>query len=291
MKIKLLLLSIFFIIFGTDIALAEHPINVQENAINKEYYKAMISFEKLPKQKVTKDVLLAAAQSAWALSLPDKAIELFDSILNNFELSQKERAKIYFFKGIIEFQEERISSAELLARETIKITHNDSLKASALKLLGDCSFKMKQYGQAQKQYTKALEFASKEEINSIYFQRGSAFFYLGKLNEASKDLEKVSLENEDAVSAIKLLIKISLEEKNFKALKHWIKVANTEFSEQFIDSWLDYAKLQLAIHEKDKNLSKKILKEAQEKFPPSDPWINLAMASFETFLWNERIKR
>ncbi len=288
MKFNVLILSM---LFYANLALAEHPINVQKNAINKEYYKAMISFERLPKQKINKDVLFAAAQSAWALSLPEKAIELFDSILNNFDISSKEKARILLFKGIIEFQEDNVATAELLANESLKLTENNSLKSSALKLLGDCSFKLKQYGQAEERYTQALEHASKEESNSIYFQRGSSFFYLRNLKEAKEDLKKVSLDNEDAVSSIRLLIKISLDEKNYKELKQWLKVANTEFSEQFIDSWVDYAKLQLAMSENDERLARKILGKAKEKFPPSDPWVNLAMASFETFLWDKGTKK
>lgn len=286
----LIITALLNLIFVSN-SLAEHPINVQKNAINKEYYKAMVSFEKLPKQKLNKDVLLSAAQSAWALSLPDTAIELFDKILEDNTSSTSQKAKIYLYKGIIDFQEGKFTTSQVFAEKALSLLDEKSnaLKASALKLLGDSFFKQKLYGKAKTKYTKALKIATSQELSAIYLQRGMASFYLGSFDDALKDLQKVSLDNEDATLAVRLLMKILLEKKEYKKLKKWIEVANTEFPNEFIDSWIDYAKVKIAISENDKKAAKNILMQAKEKFPESDSWINLASAALETYLWQKGV--
>lgn len=273
-------------------SLAEHPINVQKNAINKEYYKAMVSFERLPRQKLNKEVLLSAAQSAWALSLPDTAIELFDKILDDKNISNKEKAKIYLYKGIIDFQEGKYSISQIFAKKALSFSNDisESLKSAALKLLGDSYFKLKLYGEAKREYMEALKYADNNQQPSIYLQKGMAEFYLGSFDEAQKDLQKVSMDNEDAPLAIKLLMKILLEKKDYQKLKKWIEVLNIEFPDEFIDSWIDYAKVKVAISEDNKREALKVLEFAKDKYPESDSWINLARASLETYLWNKGVK-
>lgn len=273
-------------------SLAEHPINVQKNAINKEYYKAMVSFERLPRQKLNKEVLLSAAQSAWALSLPDTAIELFDKILDDKNISNKEKAKIYLYKGIIDFQEGKYSISQIFAKKALSFSNDisESLKSAALKLLGDSYFKLKLYGEAKREYIEALKYADNNQQPSIYLQKGMAEFYLGSFDEAQKDLQKVSMDNEDAPLAIKLLMKILLEKKDYQKLKKWIEVLNIEFPDEFIDSWIDYAKVKVAISEDNKREALKVLEFAKDKYPESDSWINLARASLETYLWNKGVK-
>ena len=273
-------------------SLAEHPINVQKNAINKEYYKAMVSFERLPRQKLNKEVLLSAAQSAWALSLPDTAIELFDKILDDKNISNKEKAKIYLYKGIIDFQEGKYSISQIFAKKALSFSNDisESLKSAALKLLGDSYFKLKLYGEAKREYMEALKYADNNQQPSIYLQKGMAEFYLGSFDEAQKDLQKVSMDNEDAPLAIKLLMKILLEKKDYQKLKKWIEVLNIEFPDEFIDSWIDYAKVKVAISEDNKREALKVLDFAKDKYPESDSWINLARASLETYLWNKGVK-
>ena len=272
--------------------MAEHPINVQKNAINKEYYKAMVSFERLPRQKLNKEVLLSAAQSAWALSLPDTAIELFDKILDDKNISNKEKAKIYLYKGIIDFQEGKYSISQIFAKKALSFSNDisESLKSAALKLLGDSYFKLKLYGEAKREYIEALKYADNNQQPSIYLQKGMAEFYLGSFDEAQKDLQKVSMDNEDAPLAIKLLMKILLEKKDYQKLKKWIEVLNIEFPDEFIDSWIDYAKVKVAISEDNKREALKVLEFAKDKYPESDSWINLARASLETYLWNKGVK-
>ena len=273
-------------------SLAEHPINVQKNAINKEYYKAMVSFERLPRQKLNKEVLLSAAQSAWALSLPDTAIELFDKILDDKNISNKEKAKIYLYKGIIDFQEGKYSISQIFVKKALSFSNDisESLKSAALKLLGDSYFKLKLYGEAKREYIEALKYADNNQQPSIYLQKGMAEFYLGSFDEAQKDLQKVSMDNEDAPLAIKLLMKILLEKKDYQKLKKWIEVLNIEFPDEFIDSWIDYAKVKVAISEDNKREALKVLEFAKDKYPESDSWINLARASLETYLWNKGVK-
>ena len=292
MKIKrfFTIATLLNLIFVSN-SLAEHPINVQKNAINKEYYKAMVSFEKLPRQKLNKDVLLSAAQSAWALSLPNEAIELFDKILDDPNTSNKEKAKIYIYKGIIDFQEGKYSTSQIFAKKALSFKENisESLKSAALKLLGDSYFKLKLFGEAKKEYVKALKCADNNQKPSIYLQKGMSEFYLGSFDDAQKDLQKVSMDNEDAPLAIKLLMKILLEKKDYQKLKKWIEVSNTEFPNEFIDSWIEYAKVKIAISENNKREALKILESAKEKYPESDSWINLARASLETYLWNKGV--
>ena len=53
----------------------------------------------------------------------------------------------------------------------------------------------------------------------------------------------------------------------------------------FLDSWVDYALLQVAINQGAADEVKSIQLEASKKYPPSDHWLNLLNAAAESFVW------
>ena len=140
---------------------AEHSIDVQRLAAKEQHFEALTVYEKLPRRTITTGATLAAAKSAWALSLPNVAIEEFEKALRSDQLTIDEIARAYLARGIIEYQEERYQISVFYAEKLISLLKTESpLRARAWLLWGDSLYELGAYGASQSKFEKALQEAS-----------------------------------------------------------------------------------------------------------------------------------
>ena len=94
---------------------AQHPVEIQRKTASGDYMAALATYKRMPTRKATAASAVAAGKSAWALGLNDVAKSEFDRALSlgdlNGELDESEVGRIYFSRGIIEFQEENYQSS------------------------------------------------------------------------------------------------------------------------------------------------------------------------------------
>ena len=270
-------------------AWAEHPSNIQKKFESGEYLDALKLYVNLPKRQLTSEAMIAAGRSAWALSLPAMAIEKYEEVLKDENLPAVERARVYLSRGIIEFQEDRYEVAQLYAEKSAQLLGEAGpLRAKVWFLWGECLAKLGRYGAAEEKLLKALEEAPREEKGDMYYSLGSCQLKLGKNEDARVNLEKVPLRHDRTPHAIKLLAQIALEAKQFEQAEFWLAKGRSDFQESFLDSWVDYAMLQIALERKDITQAREVVERARKQYPPSDPWLTLLEGAFAQYSWQNQ---
>ena len=272
------------------LALADHPADVQRLTSEKEYYEALRIYQHIPKRQLTTDAVIAAGKSAWALSLPQLAINEFEKALQDEQIDESKRASLLLSRGIIEYQEDRFRVAILFAERVIELIKNPSpLRSKAWLLWGESLVSLKSYGAAEDKFVKAAAEATQAELPSIYYSLGNTQFKLGKLDAARVSFEKIPLHDENASYAMRRLAEISLQERKYDQANFWLSRGKRDFPEQFIDSWVDYALVQVAVSKDDEATASKIQADAERKYPPSDTWVTLLNAAVEELHWKNKL--
>ncbi|MCB0318484.1 MAG: tetratricopeptide repeat protein [Bdellovibrionales bacterium] len=287
-KIKIMLLMLLFPITS----IAQHPVEIQKKTAEGDHYRALVDFEKLPKRRRTVDARLAAAKSAWALGLVDRAAKEYDSLLRENQLSGDEVAKILISRGIIELQENRPEVAIVYADKAVKkLAQASPLRSRAWMLWGEALYDSKAYGSACQKYTKALDEALPPEKPEIEFSIGKCERQLGKYKEAINHFQRIPIYHQKTPEAVKNLAHVSLELKEYDQAAFWLAKGKQEFPSSFLDSWVDYALMQIAIHQNDSEQVKNLREQAKEKYPPSDAWFALLEAAAEAYEWAEEVEK
>jgi tetratricopeptide (TPR) repeat protein len=270
-------------------AAGQHAIEVQRTAARGEYLKALTLYDQMPQRRATKDARIAAAKSAWALSLPGRAIEEFDRVLRQEQMSDEDRARLLLSRGIIDYQEGRFQVAILFAEKAVSaLRAASSLRAKAWLLWGESLMSLESFGAAEDKYLKALSECGAGEQADIHFLLGACEMKLGRLDQASAHLEEVPMDHERAPAAIRHLVEIALERKQDKEAQFWLTRGREMFPERFLDSWVDYALVQAAIRTGNAQQVESVRADANRKFPPSDPWLTLLNAASESFYWQSK---
>lgn len=280
-----ILLLLLMLLYATQLS-AQHPIEVQRLAAAGEYFKALASYDKMAKRQATPEAVLAAARSAWALGLPDRAIAEFDKALQKQELDRKQQARAWLSKGIIEYQEQHYQVAILFAEKAINmLSRAGALRSKAWLLWGEGLYELASYGSAADKYSKALEEASVDEQADIHYRLGLCKIKLGQLSDARSSFEQIPLGHERTASAIRYLAQIAIETKDFTSAAFWLKRGREEYPNDFLDSWVDYALVKIAISEQDAAEVVRIQSTATQRYAPSDRWLNMLNAAVEVYRW------
>lgn len=274
-------------LLGMECASAQHPIDVQRKAAEGEYFHSLLAFEKMPKRKATTSARIAAGKSAWALGLTDRAIQEFDNALHDQTLDKVTRARLFLSRGIIEFQEERYQTALLYAQRAAAGLESGPLRARIWLLWGQALSKTGSLGAAKEKLTQAYTEANKEDLAEIDYLLGDCALKLGQAEAARAHFESVPLNHERTPDAIRALAKIAIDSGNMESAKFWLRRGRSDFPDNFLDSWVDYALVQVAIKERDTAAVKSIVEQAQGRYAPSDFWLNMLNAAAETHRWQQ----
>ena len=108
---------------------------------------------------------------------------------------------------------------------------------------------------------------------------------LGKYDEARQQLENIPLNHERTAMAIRHLAHIALKGERFETAGFWLQRGRETYPDSFIDSWVDYAMLEIAVHLGDSAQVEMVRAQAQQKYPPSDQWLGLLNAAAESYEW------
>jgi tetratricopeptide (TPR) repeat protein len=290
-RYRLLLITAWLAGLGSTARLAEaqHPIDVQRATASGDYMAALVTYERMPKRVTTTSARIAAAKSAWALSLPSRALEEYDGAIRQGGLAPTDLARAYLGKGIIERQEERYQLAILQAQKALELLTTPSpLRAQVLALWGESLAAMKQFAPAEARYNQALNEADPDSKAELYFLLAQTKFNLGKYQEAREGLQKIPLRHDRAAEALRLLGESYVVEAKYEAAAQWLERGRREYPDAFLDSWTDYILLRAALGRGDEIAANEIKAQAEKRYPPSDPWLSLLTAAAEEFAWRGR---
>lgn len=270
---------------------AQHAIDVQRLAADGEYFKALYTFDQMVTRRKTLESQIAASQAAWALGLPDRSIEEIEKVLESEQLSSLQKSQLLLSRGIIEYQEARYRVAVLYAEKVYKqFSEPHVLRGRALVLWADALSHLDSLGSAAEKYQQSLKELPQEERFDAYFHYGQCLARLGKLKQAQENFQLLPMTHERAPEALRSLAAIALDQNDYSRADFWLGRGRDNFPNSFLDSWVDYAQAKIAISQSSPKKVAKILAYAQQKYPPSDPWLNLTEAAVETFYWQTDLK-
>lgn len=274
---------------GVTVCSAQHSSDIPKLHSEGEYFKALSVFELLPAKKITDDAAIAAAKSAWALGLNRQAAEQFDSILRKGDLSVETRVRLVLSRGVLEYQDEHYQEAALFAEKAIGyMTESSPLRGRAYLLWGQSLYRTNAYGQAHEKFINALADTRGNDRGEANFALGLVEMKLSKYDDAQKRLEAIPVDHDRTGAAIRLLAAIALETHQESKAKFWIEKGRAEHPDSFVDSWGDYALLQVALAKGELGEARMLTETAQKNFAPSDPWIILMQAAVEQAEWKKR---
>lgn len=276
---------------GVSVALptsvvAQHSMEVQRRSAEADHLAALVAYERTPKRTLSSDARVAAARSAWALSLPERALEEFERVLAEGSLERVEQARLHLSIGILHFQEGRYQVAGLKAERAVELLDEAGpLRSKANFLWGESLYRLGSAGMAAERYSAALTEAAPEDRPDIHFALGTCARALGTFAVAREHFENVPLRHDRTAAAIRNLAEIGLETKNFANAGFWLARGRADYPDSFLDSWTDYALVRVAIHQGRLDDVRRVRAEAQMKYPASDGWLTLLNAAAETYEW------
>lgn len=280
------LIAVVALFFFPVSAGAQHAIEVQRLHSEAKYVESLLEYERIPKRRVSVDAIVAAGKSAWALSLPSRALQEFDAALRKRGLDSLQHAEILLSQGIIHFQEGEFEVAASYAERSIaSIPPPHLLRSRALLLWGEALARLGRNAEAEARYGEALEESAAADRHNALFGLGEVRMALGKTKEAREAFESIPTTSEHAAEAVRHLAELELREHNFTRAYQWLTKGQREHAEFFLDSWVQYALVRCAVAQRDVSLVEDLRRVANERFPPSDSWITLLNAEAESFVW------
>lgn len=269
-------------------AMAQHAIEVQRLHSDGKYIESLIEYERIPKRRVSVDATVTAGKSAWALGLPSRALQEFDTALRQRGLDSLQHAEILLSEGIVHFQEGEFEVAASYAeRSIVGIPTPHLLRSRALLLWAEAVARLGRNAEAEARYGEALAESSVADRHNALFGLGVVRSILGKSKEAREAFESVPASSEHAAEAVRHLAELELRERNFRRAYQWLVKGQREHAEFFLDSWVHYALVRCAVALQDLSLVQDLQRVANERFPPSDGWVTLLNAEAESFVWRK----
>lgn len=287
--IKIILLASFCLVFTIGNLQAQHSIEVQKAQLNNDNWKALILFEKMPKRVSTKEAVISAGKSAWALGLVEKASILFDKALMEDNLDIETKADLLLSRGLIEYQEDNFEVAILFAKkasELFKSSH--PFRGRAYLLWAESLYAKNALGAAESIYRNALSEIDSESINEVNYLLGRCLLKNGKYDEAELSFAEIPFDNERAPEVIKYLAEISFDREDYKQVIILLSAGRKNYKNKFLDAWVDYVLGVSEINENNLAKAKAIQAEANKIYPPSDYWLTLLNTKIEAAMYKRR---
>lgn len=270
-------------------AFADSPSTIEKLSSQGDFYKAMISFEQLSKRARTPKALIAAGKSAWALSLPKLAVDRLEEALivadrEGYQIPKEERARVIFYRAIIEFQEDNYKSAYAYAGKSLELLDAPTnLRGKVLLLQGESLVRQGNCGPAEKILEQSyIEIGHSEKPNAAIIL-AKCQIQLARYEAAENTLASIPADNERASEGIRMMAELFLEQKRDREAGEWLQKGRELFPEQFLDSWVDYGLVRAAVDLYDKELVSQRQKDAIARHPASDYWVTLLDAIAEGF--------
>ena len=270
---------------------AQAPIDIERKTAGGEYMVALTMYDRMPKRVLTPLSIIAAAKSAWALGLSERALAEYDTVIRSEKLSVLELSRVNFAKAAIFLQQQKYQLAVLSVDEALSKLQNPSpLRGAMLMLKAQALAAQNLYPGAVEILLRAQSEIGDESQIEFNYLLGKNLTQVGRYAEAKDVLRKIPSTHERAPDGIRELIHISDAEGDYKKAAMWVTKGRESYPDSFLDSWCDYLLVQGAIAadngSADAREEIKLLKQtALKRLAPSDSWLALIIAAVEQHSW------
>jgi tetratricopeptide (TPR) repeat protein len=290
----------YYTVWGISLALqlcfawscaAQAPIDVERKASDGEFMAALTLFDKMPRRIATTGSVIAAARSAWALGLMDRAHAEYDAAIRSGKLSGIDEARCRFAKAAMYLQDSRPELAVLAIDEAIALLKEPSpLRGTMYVLKAQALAQQNLHPATVKLLMRAKDEVGEDSSIELSYLLGVSLTEVGRYAEAKEFLRKIPSSHDRAPEGIKQLIRIADAEHDSEKAAMWVAKGREAFPDQFLDGWYDYLLVEGAISRDQRGESAKeeivkLREAAVAKLPASDSWLALLLAATEQYAW------
>lgn len=231
---------------------------------------------------LTIDDRLAAAKSAWALGLVEKARQYWDEVFASKQFGGAERNRELLARAAMELQEQNYEKARAIAEQAAAGIQQSDLRAEFYMIAGESLREQGNLSQAQVYYSKAAQDAAGRVKSEALCILGECQLKLGLINEARYSFTSVEMSSKQAPLALRRLAEIDLLQRNYDGVLTWLGEGRESYAADFEDSWTGYATI-TALLELDRiDDAKSELERMRARHSDRSSWYQLADASYES---------
>lgn len=233
---------------------------------------------------------LAAARSAWALGLPDRARGIWKSLLEDRSLSLQERTRIRLGQAIVELQEHRPREARQIAELGAREIHSSDLRAQLWLVVGESYREEKQWTSAIPNYERALEEGSNRTRGEAHYLLGLSSLNAKDYDNARKHFTAVESSSPYAPQSLRQLTLVELQQERYEGALMWINEGRDVYPNEFSDAWTGYATVRALTALTRLSEATEELKNLRLNHTTMNTWTTLAEAQLESALLQQKPK-
>lgn len=253
------------------------------------HFEAVLEAES--REQLSLEEELSAARSAWALGLSDVARKYWDQALANDSFQGQERTKELLARAILELQEGNLEEARALAEKTASTVNSSELRAQFWLLIGESLRLQGANSQSESYYQRAVSESASETKSEANYLLGECLLKLGRMSDARYAFTGVESKGRFAVAAIKRLIEIDISQKSYEGVLTWVREGRENYPSEFEDPWVSYANTVALIEVGRTDDASKELDRMKTRHSDSEPWFQVAAASYEASLLKAALPR
>ncbi|MFN8388988.1 MAG: hypothetical protein U0136_01710 [Bdellovibrionota bacterium] len=267
------------------------PVQVSTESIadlsrSGKHFEALTRYVQNPQNLGTAEKL-AAAKSAWALGLVDRARALFDEVLANKDFRDDERARASLARSIVELQESNFEEARAIAERAGAKLESSDLRAQFWLVIAEALKEQNALSIAETYYQKAVKDGGREVQNEARYLLGECQLKLGMINESRYSFAAVEAGSPYTLQALRKLVEIDLTQRNYEGVVTWSDEGRESYPSDFRDGWLSYALISALVELGRPQDAEKELKDLKTQQSENNPWYALSQAALEAKLVSE----
>ena len=278
---------------------AETPLAVEESSIvsisslseQGKHLEALVALRKKKASELHLADKIAGARSAWALSLPDVARELWEEVLAIEDFRGPERSRIILSRAILEFQEGSHEKSRAYAEQGLRLVSSSPIRKQLLLVIAENLKEQGALSVAEGYYKQARDEIKDDNDDEVLFLLGECQLKLGLIDNARYSFAKVGTSSTFVQKALRRLAGIDLDQRKYDGVLTWIREARESFPEEFSDQWSSYALIVSLLQIGSEKDAARELQRLKTKFSDKDSWYVLARAAYEGRLASRRLPK
>lgn len=254
--------------------------SVAEQAAHGNHFDALVTMLRNEKEPSLADKL-AAARSAWALGLVDRARGWWEEVFAERSFRDQERYRAMLARAIMELQERHFEDARSIAEQAAQQVGPSEIRAQLWLLIAEALKEQHALSVAERYYQRALEEGSREVKNEARFLLGECQMQLGMMNEARYSFTGVESDSPFTVQSLHRLVEIDLQQRNYEGVLTWVTEGRENFPTEFREGAMTYAEISALTELGRLADAERELNEFKGRENDGSPWRALADAAVE----------
>lgn len=256
-------------------------LSIRDLTAHGQHLEALKIFDEKEESKRSLADRLAAAKSAWALGLPDRARVIWDEALSQSDFVGSERERELLARAILELQEGRFDEARSRAESAAQTIASSPMRAQFWLVVAEALKSQGALSQAETYYRRAAEETSPDGKSEVMFLLGECQRQLGLTSEARYSYTAVESKSKYSSAALQRLTDIDLSQRNYEGVLTWVSEGRENNPQEFDDPWIGYAEISALVELDRVPDAQRMLEKLRVRHSDKDPWFLLAEAAVE----------